>query len=291
MTSQQVQPINKYCLYKQPDNMDDNEVIEFKAHSRIRVSDLNGLEVSAPKPVRNLDDAFYGRPMIVAAMKRAFTYVPEKGGFESPTPMQQQAWPIILAGHDMLGIADTGAGKSMAYLLPALVHVEEQVAHWGVMISRISRRHGHFLECKKFPTVLVIAYNSPDELRFLQYKDIKCIRVEDIRKQHELIKVMKTEDPDIVVGTPQGFLRLLPREDLDVLSRVSLVIVDGVELMTDLDDEAITCIFEQIRPDRQVVIMANKWSKRVQLYTTQYLTNDPRVVTIGYGGGFSFNAV
>ena len=41
-------------------------------------------------------------------------------GFETPTPIQQRAMPVILSGRDMMGIAQTGTGKTFAYLLPIL---------------------------------------------------------------------------------------------------------------------------------------------------------------------------
>merc|ERR1711971_204009 len=42
-------------------------------------------------------------------------------GFHAPSPIQAQAWPLALAGRDIVGIAQTGSGKTLAYLLPLLV--------------------------------------------------------------------------------------------------------------------------------------------------------------------------
>lgn len=44
----------------------------------------------------------------------------DEAGYEAPTPIQAQALPLILAGHDLVGIAQTGTGKTLAYLLPIL---------------------------------------------------------------------------------------------------------------------------------------------------------------------------
>ena len=41
-------------------------------------------------------------------------------GFESPTPIQEKAFPVIMSGKDAVGIAQTGTGKTFAYLLPIL---------------------------------------------------------------------------------------------------------------------------------------------------------------------------
>ena len=43
--------------------------------------------------------------------------------FEKPSPIQSQSWPVVLSGHDMVGIAATGSGKTMAFGLPALTQI------------------------------------------------------------------------------------------------------------------------------------------------------------------------
>src|SRR5690606_41328360 len=48
----------------------------------------------------------------------------EEAGYEQPTPIQEQCIPLILAGHDVLGIAQTGTGKTAAYVLPLLMKLK-----------------------------------------------------------------------------------------------------------------------------------------------------------------------
>ena len=48
----------------------------------------------------------------------------EELGYKSPTPVQQKTIPAILAGHDIIGIAQTGTGKTAAYLLPLLYKIK-----------------------------------------------------------------------------------------------------------------------------------------------------------------------
>lgn len=50
----------------------------------------------------------------------------KKQGFEKPSPIQSQAWPVLLKGEDLIGIAQTGTGKTLAFLLPAMIHTEFQ---------------------------------------------------------------------------------------------------------------------------------------------------------------------
>ena len=50
----------------------------------------------------------------------------EKSNFEKPFPIQAQSIPVILSGRDVIGIAETGSGKTFAYLLPMIKHVLAQ---------------------------------------------------------------------------------------------------------------------------------------------------------------------
>jgi len=49
-----------------------------------------------------------------------------KQQFIKPSPIQCQMWPITLQGLDCIGIAQTGTGKTLAFLLPALIHIDSQ---------------------------------------------------------------------------------------------------------------------------------------------------------------------
>lgn len=45
-------------------------------------------------------------------------------GYERPYPVQAVGWPVVLSGRDMVGIACTGSGKTLVYLLPAFLHMQ-----------------------------------------------------------------------------------------------------------------------------------------------------------------------
>lgn len=50
-----------------------------------------------------------------------------KCGFDKPTPIQSQGWPMALKGKNCVGISATGSGKTLAFLLPAMIHINAQV--------------------------------------------------------------------------------------------------------------------------------------------------------------------
>lgn len=64
----------------------------------------------------------------------------KRAGFKAPTPIQAQAWPIALAGRDLVAIAKTGSGKTCGFLLPGMMHI------------RATQKNPRF-----GPTVLVLA--------------------------------------------------------------------------------------------------------------------------------------
>ena len=65
--------------------------------------------------------------------------------FAQPSPIQAQCWPIILSGHDLVGVAATGSGKTLAFGLPALQHIKAQKSAGAAASMPLS-----FLSCVSF---------------------------------------------------------------------------------------------------------------------------------------------
>lgn len=88
-------------------------------HNNIMATHYKELdETPIPNPTITFQQAFAQYPAILESVQRQ--------NFSEPSPIQTQAWPILLRGHDLIGIAQTGTGKTLAFLLPALVHIEGQ---------------------------------------------------------------------------------------------------------------------------------------------------------------------
>lgn len=93
--------------------MTDEEVVQFR--SELENVKTRGKEV--PRPIKTWGQA--GFPSRILAVLK-------KQNYETPTPIQSQALPVILSGRDMLGIAKTGSGKTLAFMLPLIRHVMDQ---------------------------------------------------------------------------------------------------------------------------------------------------------------------
>ena len=61
----------------------------------------------------------------------------KKEGYEIPTAIQEQAIPVLLSGRDLLGVAQTGSGKTAAFSLPILHHLAQKKAKDGLLVPRV----------------------------------------------------------------------------------------------------------------------------------------------------------
>lgn len=72
-----------------------------------------------PNPVLEFSHAFSNYPALLTEISQQ--------PFEQPTPVQCQVWPVIMSGHDTVAVSQDGTGKTLAYLLPAFLHIDYQL--------------------------------------------------------------------------------------------------------------------------------------------------------------------
>lgn len=111
---------NFYKEHPEVTKMSDQEVDDFrlsKNNIMVKYIDENNVK-PIPKPVYTFIQAFKDYPEILEEI--------QKQKFETPSPVQCQAWPIIMSGYDLIAIAQTGTGKTLAFLLPAFIHIDFQ---------------------------------------------------------------------------------------------------------------------------------------------------------------------
>lgn len=131
---------NFYIEHPEVTNMTDEEVEKFRVENKnivvARTFSKEDSTEAMPKPTTKFEHAFEKFPDLMHEIKKA--------GFEKPSPIQSQMWPILLRGEDCIGIAQTGTGKTLAFLLPALIHTDAQP-------------HPRGIEARGGPNVLVLA--------------------------------------------------------------------------------------------------------------------------------------
>ncbi|XP_064386296.1 probable ATP-dependent RNA helicase DDX43 isoform X3 [Halichondria panicea] len=248
--------IKKEFYFEDPEvaGMSVDQVEDFRErHNGISVTDLSDITRSVPNPVAMFEQAFSCYPDILREI--------EKAKFVTPSPIQSQAWPILMQGFDMVGIAQTGTGKTLAFLLPALIHIDGQE-------TPMAERGG--------PTVLVLsptrelALQIEKEAKKYSYKNIKCMCVYGGGDRREQIHKV-SQGVEIVIATPGRLNDLLMNELLSVRS-VTYLVLDEADRMLDMGFEPqIMKILLDIRPDRQTVMTSATWPPGVRRLAESYL--------------------
>ena len=141
-----------------------------------------------------------------------------KTGFLAPSAIQDQAIPLVLQGHDVIGLANTGTGKTAAFLLPILTHLTEKPDRGSVLIMAPTRELAQQIndEARRFSegmqifsTVVVGGTNIDRQIR-------------DLKRQ-----------PHIIIGTPGRLKDLLQRRALR-LDNVRHFVLDEADRMLDM---------------------------------------------------------
>lgn len=188
--------------------------------------------------------------------------------FKSPTPIQSAAWPFLLAGRDVIGVAETGSGKTMAFAVPCIRHISEQPKFKGAKAVVVS------------PTreLAMQSYEQINKLAALSGMQAVCV-YGGVAKDEQR-RALKTAD--IVVATP-GRLNDLIQEGSADLSKVSYVVLDEADRMLDKGfEEEIRKIINSGRPlgKRQTLMFTATWPESVRSLASTFMTS-PIKIAIG----------
>ena len=161
--------------------------------------------------------------------------------FETPSPIQAAAIPVLLDGKDVIGQAQTGSGKTAAFALPLI----QELAEPGLQA---------LILC---PTRELVQQVTEQVRLLMQHvKDHRVVSVyggEDIRRQLKLLQ----REPSIIVGTPGRTMDLMRRRAID-LSDVKQVVLDEADEMLDMGfrEDMETILSEATNPNRQTVLFS-----------------------------------
>ncbi|ROV99878.1 hypothetical protein VMCG_06204 [Cytospora schulzeri] len=228
--------------------------------------DLDGIKVSGkdiPKPVQKWSHCGLTQPL---------NSVIEKLGYEKPTPIQMQALPVIMSGRDVIGVAKTGSGKTMAFLVPMFRHIKDQDpvrddGPIGLILTPTRELATQiYRDCKPFLAALnlraVCAYGGPP-----------------IKEQIAQLK----SGAEIVVATTGRFIDLLAANQGRVvnLKRTTYIVLDEADRMFDMGFEPqVMKIFANVRPDRQTVLFSATMPRIIDALVKKVLKN-PVEITVG----------
>ncbi len=251
-------------FYSEPVDMADLDEAEV-ASLRLELDGIKVRGVDVPKPVQRWAQCGLG----VQSLD-----VIQKLGYAAPTSIQSQAIPAITSGRDVIGVAKTGSGKTIAFLLPMFRHIKDQrpldmlEGPVGLIMTPTRELATQIhKECKPFLKALnlraVCAYGGAP------IKD----QIADLKRGAE-----------IIVCTPGRMIDLLAANSGRVtnLRRVTYVVLDEADRMFDMGFEPqVMKILANIRPDRQTVLFSATFPRQMEALARKTLSKPVEIVVGG----------
>ena len=192
-------------------------------------------------------------------------------GFENPTPIQQQAIPVILAGKDLIATAQTGTGKTAAFILPILHHIAiGNSPGVNVLILAPTRE----LAIQIDQQIQGLAY-------FLGISSIPIYGGGDGNTWEQQKKALEM-GAEIVVATPGRLIALLQGGKIK-LDTLKYLILDEADRMMDMgfSDDILT-IVNYLPQKRQTLLFSATMPAKIRKFSQQLL-NDPEEISIALG--------
>lgn len=192
----------------------------------------------------------------------------QDAGYTEPTPIQAAAIPEILAGHDLIGIAQTGTGKTAAFTLPILAKLA------GAIGGGNQRGTKALIVAPTRELVVQIEENVRAYSRHLPLRMATVFGGVGERPQIEALRGLV----DIVIATPGRLLDLARHADF---SRLSFLVLDEADRMLDMGFlPPIRRIVKMLPAQRQTLMFSATMSKEIQALTHEF-QRSPKTVEIG----------
>jgi superfamily II DNA/RNA helicase len=193
-------------------------------------------------------------------------------GISEPTPIQAQAIPIAMNGGDLIGLAQTGTGKTFAFCLPMIVGLDKPEHKDSCALILTPTRE--------------IAIQVSEVLKQLtskmtgRWKPVLVIGGVGMRPQEEGLR----RQPRIIVSTPGRLVDHI-RNGVARLSNVRFLVLDEADRMLDMGfAPQLREVLNELPKERQTLLFSATFPKGIEELSQKYLTNPARIEV---GGGHS----
>ena len=186
-------------------------------------------------------------------------------GFETPSPIQQICIPHLLEGHDVLGMAQTGSGKTAAFSLPILAKIDPTEKHPQLLVMAPTRE-------------LAIQVADACE-QFVKYaKGINIVTLYGGQRYDIQLRALK-QGAQVVVGTPGRILDHLRRGTLSLAELKAIVLDEADEMlrMGFIDD--VETVMAELPEHHQTALFSATMPEPIRRITKRFM-NDPQEVKI-----------
>jgi ATP-dependent RNA helicase RhlE len=196
-------------------------------------------------------------------LTRQFLNAIEEVGYEEPTPIQIQAIPPLLSGQDVIGIAQTGTGKTAAFLLPLLLKLKyaqgESVR--GLVLA---------------PTKELVVQIHSEAVKFARYTDLRIVSFYGGIGPKAQVESL-SNGVDLIVATPGRFLEIYSRGHVET-KRLKHIVLDEADRMMDMGFmPQIRQIQEIIPRKRQNILFSATFPARVERLADEFLLWPTRI--------------
>lgn len=188
-------------------------------------------------------------------------------GFKDPTPIQNKAIPLALEGHDIMGLAQTGTGKTLAFGLPLIDH----------LLAESGKPDPKTCKALILAPTRELVNQIADSLKTLtggtRVKVATVVGGQSINKQITILN----RGVDILVATPGRLIDLMERRAID-LSKARHLVLDEADQMLDMGFiHALRQIAPKLGTPRQTMLFSATMPKQMEELSQAYLTNPRRV--------------
>src|SRR5437868_9397414 len=219
--------------------------------------------------------ALHLSPQIVQAVRDA--------GYTEPTPIQIAAIPLILAGYDLIGIAQTGTGKTAAFVLPILMKLAESrqtVARHRELTANPQKHDVHRLRALVLaPTRELVVQIEENVRAYAKHVPLRMATVFGGVSERPQIEALRP-GVDLVVATPGRLIDLMDQRVAN-LSGIEFLVLDEADRMLDMGFlPPIRRIVKALPQKRQTLMFSASLSREIEELTHQF-QQSPRIVQIG----------
>jgi ATP-dependent RNA helicase DDX41 len=239
---------------------------------------VDGEEI--PPPIKNFKDMRFPDPILKMLKTK---------GIVQPTPIQVQGLPVILSGRDMIGIAFTGSGKTLVFVLPMIMMAMQEETMmpivpgegpFGLIICpsrELARQTYEVIEQFLLPL---------KEAGYPELRPLLCIGGIDMRSQLEIVK----KGVHIVVATPGRLKDMLAKKKMN-LDNCRYLTLDEADRLVDLGfEDDIREVFDHFKAQRQTLLFSATMPTKIQNFARSALVK-PIIVNVGRAGAANLDVI
>ncbi|XP_004496330.1 DEAD-box ATP-dependent RNA helicase 35 [Cicer arietinum] len=239
---------------------------------------VNGEDI--PPPIKNFKDMRFPEPILNMLKTK---------GIVQPTPIQVQGLPVILSGRDMIGIAFTGSGKTLVFVLPMIMMaLQEEImmpivpgeGPFGLIICpsrELARQTYEVIEQFLLPL---------KEAGYPELRPLLCIGGVDMRSQLDIVK----RGVHLVVATPGRLKDMLAKKKMN-LDNCRYLTLDEADRLVDLGfEDDIREVFDHFKAQRQTLLFSATMPTKIQNFARSALVK-PIIVNVGRAGAANLDVI